>query len=385
MTSSRSAPLSFVTRDELLSLIGGDNANEPYRVVIKRLLRQVRTTRDWLKAQLEKTFFEVPRGVELIQSRRQLQEPLEVCYRSLCDSKLDIVANGVLLDTLRRLATFGVTLTKLDLRQESSRHTEALEEILAYILPDDDKYSDWSEDKKQEFLLRELVSKRPLVSHRQTWSADTQEVLDTFGIIGKKSSEEALGTYIISMAGQPSDVLIVALFMKEMANGRRLPVGIGHPTVCPLHQYLADRTVVRNTGRSGSIGRCDRSTTVHTGLPRADRQQARSDDRVLRLGQRCRVWKKRSLSMMIAKTYGSRFSQLAAAWAQYRAQERLLEVCQKHGVALTLFHGRGGTVARGGGPARSGCARPVIRTNHSISLLSIHFSDPLAVTRVGEQ
>ena len=48
------------------------------------------------------------------------------------------------------------------------------------------------------------------------------------------------------------------------------------------------------------------------------------------------------------------FSQLAAAWAQYRAQERLLEICQKHGVALTLFHGRGGTVGRGGGPAHAG-------------------------------
>ena len=47
-------------------------------------------------------------------------------------------------------------------------------------------------------------------------------------------------------------------------------------------------------------------------------------------------------------------SQLAAAWAQYRAQERLSEICQKHGVALTLFHGRGGTVARGGGPAHAG-------------------------------
>jgi phosphoenolpyruvate carboxylase len=48
------------------------------------------------------------------------------------------------------------------------------------------------------------------------------------------------------------------------------------------------------------------------------------------------------------------FSQLAAAWAQYRAQERLSDICQKHGVELTLFHGRGGTVARGGGPAHAG-------------------------------
>jgi phosphoenolpyruvate carboxylase len=74
--------------------------------------------------------------------------------------------------------------------------------------------------------LNELISKRPLISQRHKWSKDTQEVLDTFEIIGRKTSKEALGTYIISMAGQPSDVLIVALFMKEMANGETLPVRI---------------------------------------------------------------------------------------------------------------------------------------------------------------
>jgi len=195
-------------------------------VLLSRLILQVRTTRGWLAAQLDKTSFNVPKNIELIQSYKQLQEPLEICYRSLCENKLDLIANGLLLNTLRRLACFGVTLTKLDLRQESTRHTEALEEILSYILPNEDRYSKWHEEKKQEFLLQELISKRPLISQRHKWTADTQEVLDTFEIIGRKSSEEALGTYIISMAGQPSDVLIVALFMKEMANGKTLPVGI---------------------------------------------------------------------------------------------------------------------------------------------------------------
>lgn len=54
--------------------------------------------------------------------------------------------------------------------------------------------------------------------------------------------------------------------------------------------------------------------------------------------------------------------QLAAAWAQYRAQERLSEICHKHGVTLTLFHGRGGTVARGGGPAHAGNISNIERT-----------------------
>lgn len=212
--------------DELFNLIGDKNAKEPYRMLLKRLIQQVRITRDWLQAQIDNKPFNIPNDIELIQSYEQLQKPLEICYRSLCENKLDLIANGLLLDTLRRLACFGVTLTKLDLRQESIRHTEALEEILLYILPDENKYSEWSEDKKQEFLLKELVSKRPLISSRHKWSQDTQEILDTFQIIGHKNSKEALGTYIISMAGQPSDVLIVALFMKEMANGKMLPVRI---------------------------------------------------------------------------------------------------------------------------------------------------------------
>ena len=211
-------------REELLKLVGGKEVSEPYRALLKRLIRQVRVTRDYLQAQLDKKLFEVPHDVELIEFSRQLQEPLEVCYRSLCENNLHLIANGILLDTLRRLACFGVTLTKLDLRQESSRHSEAFEEILKHIQQDEQTYLEWAEEKKQAFLLEELVSKRPLISHQHPWSVETKEVLDTFEIIGRKSSQEALGAYIISMAGQPSDVLLVALFMKEMAQGQTLPV-----------------------------------------------------------------------------------------------------------------------------------------------------------------
>ena len=207
-----------------MKLIDDEDVTEPYRAVLRKLIRQTRTTRDWLHAQLNDTFFEVPNDVELIRSSKQLREPLEICYRSLCENQLDLIANGILLDTLRRLACFGVTLSKLDLRQESSRHNEALAEILAYIQPDGVAYLKWDEEKKQAFLLKELGSKRPLIASRHRWSAETREVLDTFEIIGREGSEEALGTYIISMAAQPSDVLTVALFMKELANGRTLPV-----------------------------------------------------------------------------------------------------------------------------------------------------------------
>jgi len=303
--------------DELLNFVGGKNVVEPYRVLIKRLLKQLRKTRNWLQTQLDRKSFDVPNDPELIQSVEQLQKPLEICYRSLCENKHDLIANGILLDTLRRLACFGVTSTKLDLRQESIRHSEALEEILDYIQYDAQPYSEWDEEKKQDFLLKELNSKRPLISHRHQWSEDTQEVLNTFEILGHKLTVGALGTYIISMARQPSDVLLVALFMKEMANGVFLPI-------TPLFETLKD------LNRAGDV---------------IDRLLAIEGYRVL-INDKQEVMIGYSDS---AKDAG----QLAAAWAQYRAQERLLEVCRKHGVALTLFHGRGGTVARGGGPARS--------------------------------
>ncbi|CAF0729058.1 unnamed protein product [Rotaria sordida] len=317
--------------NELLNLIGDKNAKEPYRVLLKHLIRQVRTTREWLQAQLDNKPFNIPKDIELIQVSKQLQEPLKICYQSLCENKLDLIANGLLLDILRRLACFGVTLSKLDLRQESARHTEALEEIISCILPHDNKYSEWNEEKKQEFLLDELVSKRPLISHRHQWSADTQEVLDTFEIIGRKNNEEALGSYIISMAKQPSDVLAVALFMKEMANGKTLPI-------VPLFERLND------LDRSNDI--IDRLLSMKVYRDLIDNKQ----------------------EVMIGYSDSAKDAgQLAAAWAQYRAQDRLLEVCQKHGVALTLFHGRGGTIGRGGGPAYAAIlSQPPGSINNSI-------------------
>ncbi|CAF3465698.1 unnamed protein product [Rotaria sp. Silwood1] len=317
--------------NELLNLIDDQNANEPYRVLLKHLIRQVRITRDWLQAQLDNKPFNIPQDIELIQSTKQLQEPLKICYQSLCENKLYLIANGLLLDILRRLACFGVTLTRLDLRQESTRHTEALEEIISYILPHDNKYSEWNEEKKQKFLLNELVSKRPLISHRHKWSKDTQEVLDTFEIIGRKNNEEALGSYIISMSKQPSDVLAVALFMKEIANGKTLPI-------VPLFERLHD---------------LDRSSDIIDGL-------------LSMKGYRDLINNKQEV--MIGYSDSAKDAgQLAAVWAQYRAQERLVEVCQKHGVALTLFHGRGGTVARGGGPSHAAIlSQPPGSVNNSI-------------------
>ncbi|RKR06310.1 phosphoenolpyruvate carboxylase type 1 [Kushneria sinocarnis] len=287
-------------------------AAEPYREIIKRLIRRVELTRDWAQARLDGEPFS--HHDEVIETREQLYAPLLSCYRSLCDCGLDAIANGALLDTLRRVACFGVTLTRLDLRQESSRHTAVFEELLDYL--NLGSYGEWDEQQRQRFLLEELGSRRPLVPAHWECSEETRETLETFRVIGNEHAE-SLGSYVISMAGQPSDVLAVALLMKEMGGDVRLPIS-------PLFETLDD------LDRAGDVV-----------------------DRLLSLPE-YRRWIQDRQEVMIGYSDSAKDAgQLAAAWAQYRAQEQLVEICREQGVALTLFHGRGGTVGRGGGPAHA--------------------------------
>ncbi len=304
------AELSMWKANSALKAEVGDVA-EPYRELLKRLSSRVEATRDWAKAELDGCSYE---GGPIIETRDQLYAPLLTCYRSLCDVGLDTIANGVLLDTLRRVAVFGVTLTKLDLRQEASRHAQVMEELTHGLALG--HYRDWDEAKRQEFLLAELVSRRPLIPRRWECSSESREVIETFRVIASEH-REALGTYIISMAAQPSDVLTVALLMKEVGGTVSLPIA-------PLFETLDD---------------LDHAGDVIDHLLALPGYRALAGD---------------SQEVMIGYSDSAKDAgQLAAAWAQYRAQETLVEVCDRHGVDLTLFHGRGGTVGRGGGPAHA--------------------------------
>ncbi|MCK0714392.1 phosphoenolpyruvate carboxylase [Chromohalobacter sarecensis] len=285
---------------------------EPYRALLKRLLARVEATRDWAKARLDGHPFDS--DIPIIETRDQLYAPLLSCYRSLCDMGLDTIAIGSLLDTLRRVAVFGVSLTKLDIRQEAGRHAQVFDELSDCLGLG--HYLEWDEDQRQAFLLEELASPRPLIPRRWDCSAETREVIDTFRVIAREH-REALGTYVISMAGQPSDVLAVALLMKEVGGDMHLPIA-------PLFETLDD------LNRAGDV--------IQRLLSLPGYRRMAGDGQEVMIGY-----------SDSAKDAG----QLAAAWAQYRAQEQLVGICREHGVALTLFHGRGGTVGRGGGPAHA--------------------------------
>ncbi len=285
-----------------------NGAAEPYRVLLGELKTQLEANRDAIEAQLQGGLrCDLP-----LQRVEQLLEPLHLCHGSLIECGMTTIAAGKLEDLIRRVACFGLTLVRLDIRQNADRHQAVFDELTGcYGLG---RYGDWSEADRQAFLLRELGSRRPLLPRNWTPSAEAQEVLDTCRVVAE-TDPAALGSYVISMASQPSDVLAVILLLREQ--------GIGHNLrVVPLFETLDDLD-----NASDCIGQLLAIDWYRNYA--AGRQE-----------------------VMIGYSDSSKDAgQLAAVWGQFRAQQALTELCARHHVKLTLFHGRGGTVGRGGGPS----------------------------------
>eukprot|EP00854_Cymbomonas_tetramitiformis_P020245 gene20245-24240_t len=143
-----------------------------------------------------------------------------VCYRSLWDCGAGILAEGRLLDTIRRTYVFGFQLMKLDMRQESTRHTKALDTITNYLGLG--SYVSWDEPKRIEWLSSELNGRRPLIAPVMDMPDDVKEVLDTFKCAAELGSS-AIGAYVISMASNKSPAASNPTpFIKTSENGSAL-------------------------------------------------------------------------------------------------------------------------------------------------------------------
>lgn len=294
---------------ELQAKVG--NVAEPYRVVLRDIRKKLKNTRRWAEECLSNGWRPLEDGY---LRNEEILEPLLLCDRSLRECDMDVIADGGLRKTLRRIAAFGLSLVRLDIRQNADRHAQVFEELVAYYELGD--YAEWTEAEKQTYLLGELQNRRPLIPKNWQPSADVQEVLDTCAVIAYQNAE-AMGSYVISMASSPSDVLAVTLLLKE--------VGASFPMrVVPLFETLDDLD---------NAADCI-ATLLDIGWYRnhiAGHQE-----------------------VMIGYSDSSKDAgALAATWGQYRAQEALTHVCHERDVRLTLFHGRGGTVGRGGGPSQS--------------------------------
>ncbi|WP_239953333.1 phosphoenolpyruvate carboxylase [Pantoea sp. Z09] len=298
--------------DEVRELCGDPEAIEPYRVILKRMRSQLLNTQAYLERRLKGE--RLPRPADLLISNDQLWTPLYAIYQSLQQCDMGIIANGQLLDTLRRVKCFGVPLVRIDLRQESTRHTEAIAEVTRYLGLGD--YESWSEADKQAFLVRELNSKRPLLPRHWEPSDETREVLETCRVAAE-APQGSIAAYVISMAKTPSDVLAVHLLLKEAGITFAMPVA-------PLFETLDD---------------LNNANDVMSQLLSIDWYRGFIQGKQM---------------VMIGYSDSAKDAGvMAASWAQYQAQDALIKTCEKAGIALTLFHGRGGSIGRGGAPAHA--------------------------------
>ena len=290
---------------------------EPYREYLRDTRTRLKATRHWLSEKLKGNDAD---DSLVIKSKDELLQPLLTCYRSLMDCNLAEIANGSLLDFIYRVNSFGIELLKLDIRQESGRHRQAISAITEYLGLGN--FETWTEQARQNFLLQELQSKRPLLPKHLNEPVgsliehpDVQEVFATMRTLAEQPSE-SLGAYIISMAEYPSDVLAVLLLQKEAGIEQAL-------RVVPLFETLKDL--------DGAAATMSTLFNMH--------------------------WYKQHIQgkheVMIGYSDSAKDAGfMSANWAQYRAQEELTAVAQQHGVQLTLFHGRGGSISRGGAPTQ---------------------------------
>lgn len=279
----------------------------PYRNVLTKVT-------DLLKTSIEQLQLGKTEGV--ISHSNQLRIPLMQCRESLLSVGLTKVANSMVLDMIRKVNCFGISLVKLDIRQHSERHESALAEITQALNMGD--FSAWGEAKRREFLMEELNNSRPLIPDAM-WTPDTQEVLDTFAMIAEQP-EEFFGLYIISMASQVSDILTVKLLLKASHVKWDMPVA-------PLFETLDD---------------LNNAATVMEELFKIESYK--------------KLCKKEHYVMIGYSDSAKDAGVLAATWGQYQSQEALVKVFAEAHIELKLFHGRGGTIGRGGGPAHAAVA-----------------------------
>nr|UZC49311.1 PEPC2 [Salsola ferganica] len=283
---------------------------EPYRVILGDVRDKLYNTRERSRQLLSHGVSDISEE-STYTNVEQFLEPLELCYRSLCACGDRPIADGSLLDFLRQVSTFGLSLVRLDIRQGSDRHTDVMDAITQHL--DLGSYKEWSEEKRQEWLLSELSGKRPLFGPDLPKTEEIADVLDTFHVIAELPAD-CFGAYIISMATSPSDVLAVELLQRECHVKQPL-------RVVPLFEKLADlEAAPAAVARLFSI-----------------------------------EWYKNRINgkqevMIGYSDSGKDAGRLSAAWALYKAQEELVKVAKEFGIKLTMFHGRGGTVGRGGGP-----------------------------------
>ncbi len=334
---------------DLMARVGQRYPREPYRIILSSL-------REQLLSQADEELLELAEGDSKRAKTGTVRATLAQIESDLLRDRAAPLASGELRDALTCVDVFGLSMGRLDLRQHSGPHARAVAELLQRL-----DYEQLDEKRKQDLLTEALANAEPLPAGRvASLSADTRTVLEPLRLAVRAQTQygpDCLGIYIISMTNEVSDVLEV-LYLQALA-GVRLPIA-------PLFETLDD------------LSRAPAILGALFSHPAYKAELARN-------GGHQHV-------MLGYSDSNKDCGYLSANWALFQAQDAIMRVCRQHGARVTLFHGRGGSIARGGGPAAKAIlAQPVglkdggIRVTEQGEVLSTRYHDPDLAHRVLEQ
>ncbi|MDO4909779.1 MAG: phosphoenolpyruvate carboxylase [Corynebacterium sp.] len=339
--------------------------DEPYRRAIHGMRgRILKTTAEILgRDEVEGDWFEV---FEPYTSAEEFSQDLYIVAKSLVANNDEIVAGDRLGRLRSAVKSFGFHLYSMDIRQNSDSYEEVLTEVLRNAVVCDN-YSKLSEDEKCELLINELRSPRPLIPQGgATFSEPVQRELDIFAEAAQAVEHfgaDMIPHCIISMATSVSDILEPMILLKEFgiikANGENPTGGVD---VIPLFETIEDLEAGADILRK----------LWSVPLYRSYLAQRNNIQEVM-------------LGYSDSNKDGGYF---AANWALYAAEMAIVAACRENGVALRLFHGRGGTVGRGGGPSYDailaqpkGAVQGSVRVTEQGEIISAKYGHPAAARR----
>ncbi|MFL0777360.1 MAG: phosphoenolpyruvate carboxylase [Prochlorococcus sp.] len=312
---------------------------EPYRLKLSYTLERLRLTQERNHQLAEAGWRTPPEGLASNNASAGVVEELH--YGSVAEFRadLELIRNSLdstelscePLDTLlTQVHIFAFSLASLDIRQESTRHSDALDELTRYLnLPK--AYGAMEENERIQWLMEELQTRRPLIPTAVTWSPATAETVAVFKMLHRLQEEfgsRICRTYVISMSHTASDLLEVLLLAKE--------AGLVDPVsqhadllVVPLFETVEDLQ------RAPAVMEELLETPIYRNfLPRSGEQAQPLQE------------------LMLGYSDSNKDSGfLSSNWEIHQAQIALQNLASRQGVGLRLFHGRGGSVGRGGGPA----------------------------------
>lgn len=316
-----------------------NRAEEPYRVALGGIYaRLMATLRQWLPDGKTSQAHAYP-------TPKALGEDLSVIADSLLAHRSDALANGRLKHLRRAVEVFGFHLAPLDMRQHSGVHESVVSELLQVAEVHAD-YISLDENARIALLLQEIQTKRPLYSpfaHYSELASKELAILRQAADLHRQFGRDALPNYIISNTSAASDLLEVALLLKEVGLLRPSQTPYLAVNIIPLFETIAD------------LRGCGQIMQTLFGLPYY-RQLLAS--------------RNQTQEVMLGYSDSNKDGGFTTSnWELYKAEITLVDVFQQAGVELRLFHGRGGSVGRGGGPSYQGIlAQPAGSVNAQIRI-----------------